>query len=71
MARGVAQRYVDTVQPLLALGARVRKPRSYEASPRMFFEFSNGDSLRMIDESSRAPIVDESRLCWMTIAAAM
>jgi MarR family transcriptional regulator, transcriptional regulator for hemolysin len=97
MARGVAQRYVDTVQPLLALGARVRKPRSYEASQRMFFEFSNGDSLRMIDESRRAPTVDErfenalrntamawrhavdrrlrrlgvSRLCWMTIGAAM
>jgi MarR family transcriptional regulator, transcriptional regulator for hemolysin len=25
----------------------------------MFFEFSNGDSLRMIDESRRAPAVDE------------
>jgi hypothetical protein len=25
----------------------------------MFFEFSDGDSLRMIDESRRAPAVDE------------
>jgi MarR family transcriptional regulator, transcriptional regulator for hemolysin len=34
-------------------------PRSYEASHRMFFEFSSGNSLRMIDESRVAFELDQ------------